>query len=298
MKAIIHCGLHKTGTSSVQGFLSDLFGKPEKFLPYYPRPEKLGPGHTHLIDQYRKTGETEELQKILSSAKKINSSEIIISSEDIYTLKETEILKLIDVVGIFSSEIILIITISPYIRRAKSAYIESVKNGWQGEFLNSLDHITNQPPLNNRLINDFLQITKEIKKIFITSKSFDENLGSVFLDAASLPKTQIKTSAPANKSLDEFNTEFWRLVNRYRVDLGAPTYHMAQEKIEALISSHDWMELRKHIPKKEYKFPKSWEPILNSLADEQSEIFKKHKGNSETIGDFENIKYRFPEYFT
>ena len=212
MNVVLHCGLHKTGTSSLQGMLYDQFGVPTPDQPFFPRPTELGPGHTFAIQEacgLQKEQNFDQLDQWMASARSANASHLVISSEDIYTADPQKLSGLLAHLSASADRLIVITTISPYVRRFRSSYIELIKHGHQGELQSSYDTICKFPSLDNNLISSYLDVVSQYQNAFIVSGSgTNTHIGQQFYSAAEMSCECALLHDPANKSIDEFETGF------------------------------------------------------------------------------------------
>lgn len=299
MKIILHCGLHKTGTTSLQKLLFENYSTPVRDRPFYPTPKKKGPGHANSIKNLSNPDSItleDNIDSYLKIAVDFGVSHLIISSETIYTLPVPLLEKLLSKLKKYADDISYVITLSPYYSRYISCYSEMVKNGWRRSFEESFDSVIKRNTLNNELIFNFLEFLGKSKVfLFINPPNFiNSEIGINFSRYLNLDPILPELIAPVNVTFSRFQVEFWRLCNTSgKDDIVGLKYSNLQKDIQHLFKESKWKEVLQHMPDSKYTIFEEWKPKLIELANEHFIIFNNSvkKYNYIVCGNIENLNY-------
>lgn len=233
MKIIIHAGLPKTGTSSLQIFLSQKFTTLQRYGIYYPDsqvdPGKANSGNAywlyvmvrHPVENIRRELIRSRIFELVTLAREINCKCIVLSSEAISTFSREETRDFVDAIGHLQLETqIVLYEREPY-QWCFSSWLQSIKR--QG---------------NTRWLFDSVNANSEIglRPLLFGSrlKAVGSGLKVEFLDYSKLNKTDeiiesfikflprgdeiigdgLGQNARSNSSIGKFDTFLYLYFNR------------------------------------------------------------------------------------
>lgn len=133
-RLLVHCGLHKTGTTALQDFLAD---PPEDFARngiFYPRSGRVGGGHHNLAWELardrrftRSNGDFSDLSAEIANTR----DEVVISSEDFEGVlhRPDAIEKLRSLAGDHGLRLVLVFYLRNQIAYCESLFLELLRHG-------------------------------------------------------------------------------------------------------------------------------------------------------------------------
>lgn len=264
MRLILHVGPHKTGTTALQVGLRRKFSDAREGYPWFPNLDS-GPGHHELAYSIATHGCNWELSNILKTAKYREISDIILSSEDFSKLTPKKIKYFIEVFD--ADEVLVIISLSPMIRKMYSIWQEQVKHGSIKSLSESLENILNAPGVNSELVENLSIELQAYKLSVIVSNA--EHPGSIwrnFQDATGIDVSELAEQGDLhNRSLGLVSAEILRSLN---VVLNAKRANIeirseATQMLGALLYSDAWHRL---LEDDGVRLPTAWSCIAKELC--------------------------------
>lgn len=215
-KLILHIGLAKTGTTTLQNYFHNNKKNLEELGISYPSEFLHDGGAHHLLAILAKNGEYETIKKTLTTIEKKEIT--VISSEELSTLDISEISKLNAILEEFFTEIKIIITtrtaysllINNYKQQIREGYIQiSLIEFWEQAKKHARFLRLNQ-------LKDDWSTEKNSVEIFSTETGLDNYNGDIIYHFSKLLNKDIssfpKQSQNLNKSLSSSQIEMVRTI--------------------------------------------------------------------------------------
>ena len=277
MKIILHPGLHKTGTTSIQRFLRTAFSGEEPGRVWYPMTPIDSPGHATLPKALRKEETREEglatLRSHVERASARGTQVLVLSAEDISRLKSPVLAQMRQCFG--QHQLQLIVTLTSYKARAVSQWQEGVKHNEVRPIykVNVLKSAKYEPLVVSRLLEAF---RPDEAVAIIGDKSYPPDwLIRTFLQAAGLErflgkpkdKDDVNYSIEVNRSFGLIEIEIIRHLNLCLRSLKKRGIELDRRYIKRrmahVLISKDWKE---HVAKIKLECPASWMEELKIQA--------------------------------
>jgi hypothetical protein len=300
MKILLHPGLHKTGTTSIQRFLRDAFGSEEPARIWYPMTPILSPGHASLPKALR-TEETREaglatLRNYVERAAAHGTETLIISAEDISRVKSPVLAQMRECMA--GHHLQLIVPLTSYKARAVSQWQEGVKHHEKRAMHNVAVLKTSkyEPLVVSRLM---AALGPDESIAIIGDKSYaPEWLIRTFLQAGDLQRHLKKAEADLNYSI-EVNRSFGlieievirhvniclRSLRKRGIELDRK---YVKRRIAQVVTSKDW---KQRVPKIKLQCPDSWiEELRAQAAQARNDLEELNKsGRLRIIGELDSL---------
>lgn len=151
MRVILHAGLHKTGTSSVQATWARTFAEPRAGGVWYPAPLTSGPGHANVAWWARDltlAAAHQPLPGVLQLAEQSDVATVLLSSEEFDRCDRRAAHRLH--VALHGHEVTIVLTVTPPVHRFPAAWQEMVKHGFVGDQVDGRDEIAEFATLSGR----------------------------------------------------------------------------------------------------------------------------------------------------
>lgn len=260
MRVILHVGPHKTGTTSVQSFLSSSVGsrRPAATV-WYPLPKENGPGHAALA--WETLGlygvkPTDELHKLLQRARDSDVERLILSAEDFSRAYFKGIERLRAVLA--GRALHLVVSLSAPSWRAISIWQEMVKHGARMHLTTRPDAILKSPGLQPDLLsvlNRHLE-PEHISVVLISRNDPPERLLENMMTAMRVPVSVKADDALVterrNRSLSLLDVELLRQLNvtlkRHNPDASNQQHARVRKALLNALRDERWRRVRPDIP--------------------------------------------------
>ena len=285
---VLHVGLHKTGTTSLQHSLLASFGSETPTKIWYPIPDRFGPGHAEYsfqtLGMHNYPKDPSVLQQLFAQAEANNSQAIIISSEEFaraYTLGIDSLRTALQ-----NQEVTLFFTISDVRKRITSIWQELVKHQFTKPLQESTNEVFTHCSLQSDLYSFFINKIQPSKCVSIISvrqrpNVLHDRFYAAIQQVTNTPRAKADSSSigqPANPSLGfyeaefllQFNAEFTRLKRAGKFP--KPNYMYRRTNALKMFLQPAWKEKFDYLP---IHYPPSWTEKVESLANSLSNNLAK-----------------------
>lgn len=263
MKIIIHLGLHKTGTTSLQRGLWSRCSISGEGKIWYPSHEGEW-SHNVLVNQIRERLDRNILSDWRAEAENRKSSALVISSEDFSNMSPTLFAKAFSA---SDDDITLVFTLSPFVRRIFSLWQESVKHGSPLSLDESLAWLLDTASLSPVLIERFARACPFAKiAVVVADNKAPDILWENFEDAVGALRGTLRTEQlHLNRSLDHMSAEMLRVVNIQWQRANRPPAErwVLVQRLAELSQQAEWNQAA---GENDYTLPKMWQKPMRTLA--------------------------------
>lgn len=250
---VLHIGPHKTGTTSLQRFLGDRFGRvtPRRGSTFwYPDPGPAGPGHAAIAKALLAHDAT-PLTSALSKGRRAGVGTILFSSE-LFCHAYNDKLKLLGN-ALRGHEVILLVTLNSPIRRATSSWQELLKHGLTKCLQESVQTIIEDPGYKTDLISAFVRsISPKKTRVIILEGPSKPSCLFEYASKAIGFELQEPVALTANRGLGRIEAEMLLAMNRtIRQNIGSvdgPSYTRLRDTFLKYTRSEEWRALFPYIP--------------------------------------------------
>jgi hypothetical protein len=172
LKVFLHVGPHKTGTTSIQSCLKNLFRNESPVSStWYPPSEPKGPGHAALADKLL-NNDTSQLKLIVQQARSAAVERLLLSSENFCRIG-IDAWHRIAMDCFAGCAVTLITTQNPMGARVSSIWQESIKQGRQASFDSSIERILQDPGLSSTHIPNIARAVGASRVMVVYSRNSD-----------------------------------------------------------------------------------------------------------------------------
>lgn len=301
MRIVLHPGLHKTGTTSIQMYLRLAFGSEEPRRIWYPMRPILNPGHAQLprlLSQEATREEGLELaRRWVRDAAQAGTEVLVISAEGISRLKREALAGLRAALG-SSHRLQVIITLASWKTQQVSQWQERIKHS--GSMPLGDRRWPRKSPLRTDMVSYLIDSLEPDECVGIIGRrdNAPERLIDDFVSAAGLREavaaleTKPNLGMQANKSFGLVEIEVIRHLNlciRALKDKGIEFDHaFVKRRMIACMTSREWKE---RVPKVRIECPEGWLAPFREQAREAREDLARHiaRGRVRVIGELDWI---------
>lgn len=258
MQVIFHLGPHKTGTTSIQQYLLDRYGSdsPQRAV-WYPRPEKSGPGHSHLASTADK--HKRGLSQVVAQAQAAGVEKLLLSAEGFVHGHPEQV----EIYGeiLAGCDTTMVTTQTAPALRVSSLWQEMIKQRSTKPLDDSIDDLLAHPALSPDILGTFATSLhpKDIAIVYVDPSDPPDRLITNFLVASKI-KDEAVTGIHRNKRLGFIEAELLRRFNELTENhfadepserpSRARAYVQSRDLLLTLFRSERWEELvpREPIP--------------------------------------------------
>lgn len=271
MQIMLHAGLHKSGTTTLQSLLGKFFGEPATGVDWYPPTVKHGPGHADavwsLLGSHGRESERRSLDEIIRVAEVNNVARILLSSEEFMIAWPSRLSLLAELLR--EHQIELIFTATSHLHRAISFWKEMVKHGSDLTLEDSF--ILQLARFSPRIINDFITQIRPARASLVTVDPNAEPIELIhtFWRAANLDASTLRyvddSSTRLNASFGAIETELIRTLNSMLPNNNhAMTPLASQYLMNGVFQGSEWQHC---CPRIETRVAARWIDVFQRLSD-------------------------------
>lgn len=219
MKACVHIGPHKTGTTAVQSYLLRRYGSTDPKGPVWYPVLSRKPSHVNIADWFSgDKRDPERLVRLIDRASRAGVERLLLSSEDFVSLIKHESLE--DFGAVFAGlDTTLITTQNAFASRIPSQWREHIKHGEAKDLLAMVPAMTKRPVYSADFYERYATALDAARVVVVCVARSDppERLFEYALQAFGLPydpDDDFTSGVEPNTSLTHFETEVLRALNR------------------------------------------------------------------------------------
>jgi len=263
MRMILHVGPHKTGTTTLQVGLRQLFSSAQEGRPWFPSFDS-GPGHHELAEKFALYTRKDRYNYILENSKKFNISDLILSSEDFSKLDVSKLKEIAEYIR--PDELLIIISMSPIARRICAIWQEMIKHGYLCALNESIEEVNAfpgvMPDLLQRIVGGF---KGNRPSIIIANPNKPEIIWKNFQSATGVDVSELADQAASyNMSLGMAGTEILRSLNMILAARQA-SHEVRSDATRMLVGLFDSNPWRNLIENDEIRLPDAWSDRVKAV---------------------------------